>query len=53
MRSARVRMHGALGDFLPPERREVEIGIAFELPAGLRDLIQSTGVPHVEVDRVL
>jgi uncharacterized protein with PIN domain len=46
-------MHGALGDFLPPERREVEFGIAFELPAGLRDLIQSTGVPHVEVDRVL
>jgi uncharacterized protein with PIN domain len=53
MRVARVRVHGALGDFLAPERREVEFEAAFELPVGLRDLIQSSGVPHVEVGRVL
>jgi uncharacterized protein with PIN domain len=46
-------MHGALGDFLSPERRDAEFGAVFELPVGLRDLIQSTGVPHVEVGRVL
>jgi uncharacterized protein with PIN domain len=52
MRHARLRMHGALGDFLPPDRRDVAFEVAFELPVGLRDLVQSTGVPHVEVDRV-
>lgn len=45
-------MHGALGDFLPRARRDVAFDLAFELPVGLRDLIQSTGVPHVEVDRI-
>ncbi len=45
-------MHGALGDFLPRTRRDVAFDITFELPVGLRDLIQSTGVPHVEVDRI-
>jgi len=53
VRSARIRMRGGLGDFLPPGRREVEFEAVFELPVGLRDLIQSTGVPHVEVGRVL
>jgi uncharacterized protein with PIN domain len=46
-------MHGGLADFLPPGRRGTEFEAVFELPVGLRDLIQSTGVPHVEVGRVL
>jgi uncharacterized protein with PIN domain len=45
-------MHGALGDFLPPGRREVVFIVEFELPVGLRDLVQSVGVPHVEVEAV-
>ena len=45
-------MLGALGDFLPPQRREDSFEVTFELPVGLRDLIQSVGVPHVEVGPV-
>lgn len=42
-------MYGGLGDFLSRERRGRGFEVEFELPVGLRDLIQSTGVPHVEV----
>jgi uncharacterized protein with PIN domain len=45
-------MHGRLEDFLPGERRGVEFTVGFELPVGLRDLVQSIGVPHVEVASV-
>jgi len=45
-------MIGALGDFLPPHRREAAFEVLFELPVGLRDLVQSVGVPHVEVAEV-
>jgi uncharacterized protein with PIN domain len=42
-------MVGALADFLPRERRGDTFEVLFELPPGLRDLVQSVGVPHVEV----
>ncbi len=48
MRSATFRFHGRLTDFVP--RREVQID--FELPAGVRDLFQRVGVPHVEVGSI-
>jgi hypothetical protein len=47
MRTATIELRGALADFAA---REAEV--AFELPLGLRDLIQSRGVPHVEVATV-
>lgn len=53
MRRARLRFTGALGDFLPPQRREAAFDVEFELPVGLRDLVQSVGVPHVEVRTVV
>lgn len=53
MRHALIRCHGCLADLLPPGRRDRPFTLDFELPTGLRDLIQSTGVPHVEVARVL
>jgi uncharacterized protein len=53
MRRALIRCRGCLGDFLPPGRRNRHFAVDFELPTGLRDLVQSTGVPHVEVARVL
>jgi uncharacterized protein with PIN domain len=52
MRRARLLVHGALRDFLSEARRSGSFGVAFELPVGLRDLIQSVGIPHVEVARV-
>jgi uncharacterized protein len=53
VRTALIRFHGCLADFLPPTRRDSRFALSFELPSGLRDLVQSTGVPHVEVERVM
>jgi uncharacterized protein with PIN domain len=52
MRHAILRARGNLGDFLRPDRRGVAFAVAFELPVGVRDLVQSVGIPHVEVARV-
>lgn len=52
MRRAHLLVHGALGDFLPQQRRGVEFPVEFELPVGLRDLVQAAGMPHVEVGRI-
>ncbi len=48
MRSASFRFHGHLRDFLRRPNAVVE----FELPAGVRDLIQGLGVPHVEIGSI-
>lgn len=53
MRSASMRIHGTANDLLPPPRRHTRFIVQFELPTGLRDLIQSTGVPHVELEQVV
>lgn len=52
MRSARLRIHGSAGDLLPFRNRNRPFHVWFELPRGLRDIIQSTGVPHVELGKV-
>lgn len=52
MRSAWLQIHGAAGDLLAPERRQTPFQVQFELPSGLRDIVQSTGVPHVELGDV-
>jgi uncharacterized protein with PIN domain len=52
MRIARLQMHGCARDLLRPDRRDRPTTVEFELPTGLRDLIQSTGVPHVELGTV-
>jgi uncharacterized protein len=48
-----VRVYGPLNDFLPPDRRRVT---SFHVVTGhpaVRDLIESLGVPHPEVDLIL
>jgi hypothetical protein len=47
MRTAVIEVRGALVDFAKPTA-----AVSFELPVGLRDLVQSQGVPHVEVAAV-
>lgn len=49
MRRARLVAAGELIDHLAEERRSGDFEVEFELPVGLRDLVQSTGIPHVEV----
>jgi uncharacterized protein with PIN domain len=47
-RSATLVFHGELCDDLPPGA-DGDVTAHFELPVGVRDLIQSVGLPHVEV----
>lgn len=52
MRRAQLCVHGVLNDFLPEALRRGSFDVEFELPVGLRDLVQSTGIPHVEIEWV-
>ncbi|PTL84603.1 Mut7-C RNAse domain-containing protein [Vitiosangium sp. GDMCC 1.1324] len=48
-----VRFYGSLNDFLAPERRGVEFVHPLNGPCSVKDLIESLGPPHPEVDVVL
>src|SRR5206468_926714 len=49
---ASFRFHGELNDHLPPDLREREIERQIFLPTSAKDLIESLGAPHTEVDVV-
>lgn len=49
VRSATLVFHGELDDVVPADTGGSALTARFELPVGVRDLIQSIGVPHVEV----
>ncbi len=53
MSPLRLRFHGPLNDFLAPERRGVEFTHPLPAPCSVKDLIESLGPPHPEVDVVL
>ena len=48
-----VRFYGSLNDFLAPERRGVELVHTVNGHSSVKDLIESLGPPHPEVDVVL
>lgn len=48
-----IRFYEELNDFVPPARRRVRFRHALGGPASVKDLIESLGVPHTEVDLVL
>jgi uncharacterized protein len=50
---ARVRFYAELNDFLSPERRFRDSEWGFDVPGSVKDLIESLGVPHTEVDLIL
>ena len=50
---ATFRYYGQLNDFLPPLRRQRPLRHDFDLPAAVKDMFESMGVPHPEVDLVL
>jgi uncharacterized protein len=52
-RHAVFRYYAELNDFLPPARRFAAFAHSFELPAAVKDMIESMGVPHTEVDLIL
>lgn len=48
-----VRFYAELNDFLPRERRQVPITYPLARRTSIKDLIESLGVPHTEVDLLL
>jgi hypothetical protein len=50
---AHFRFHAELNDLLPLSRRRVEIDVPLNGDQSVKHLIESLGVPHVEVGRVL
>lgn len=50
----RVNLHfyGELNDFLPQSQRDTEFKHELKKPGSIKDLIESVGVPHTEVDLI-
>ena len=53
MKRADVRFYAQLNDFLPPENRARSITCSFDVSGSIKDMIESLGVPHTEVDLIL
>lgn len=51
--TARIRFYSELNDFLPTEKRNQDIDIAFFVSPSVKDAIEALGIPHVEVDLIL
>lgn len=48
-----IRFYEELNDFLPKSRHKQEFEVSFNGDRSVKDLIESLGVPHVEVDLIL
>ena len=53
MKQVDVRFYAELNDFLPPRRRGGMTLYAFEISGSVKDMIETLGVPHTEVDLIL
>ncbi len=53
MAVAYFRFYEELNDFLPPARRKVEFTHRFDRRASIKDMIESFGVPHPEIELIL
>ncbi len=53
VKRASIRFYAQLNDFLPPERKMQTITYSFEVSGSVKDMIESIGVPHTEVDLIL
>jgi uncharacterized protein with PIN domain len=51
--TASFRFYAELNDHLPPRSRYSAVEKRFLVPASVKDMIESLGVPHTEVDLVL
>ena len=47
------RFYEELNDFLPPNRRKQEFTVPFRSQNSIKDMIESIGVPHTEIDLIL
>lgn len=53
MSRATFRFYGQLNDFLPFVRKQVTFTHVFEGRASIKDMIESLGVPHPEIDLII
>ncbi|NDJ54411.1 MAG: Mut7-C ubiquitin/RNAse domain-containing protein [Chloroflexi bacterium] len=53
MSQARFQFHGELNDFLPRGKRFTTIDYPFNWRASIKDMIESHGIPHCEVDVIV
>jgi hypothetical protein len=53
MKRAFLRFYEELNDFLPPDKRKVRFEHDFIDRASVKDMIESLGVPHTEIDMIL
>ncbi len=53
MAKAVFRFSAELNDFLPPSQRQVSFTHVFKERTSIKDMIESLGVPHTEVDGIL
>lgn len=53
MYTVTLRFYEELNDFLPRSKRKQDIHCVFKGKRSVKDLIESLGVPHVEVDLIL
>jgi uncharacterized protein with PIN domain len=53
MPPVQLRFYEELNDFLPPERRKVDFTHELTRRTSVKDLIESFGVPHAEVEVIL
>lgn len=53
MISLQLRFYEELNDFIPPERRKVSFIHSVPQKTSIKDLIESLGVPHTEVEVIL
>lgn len=53
LRAAYFRFYEELNDFLPPEKRKISFLHQFAAKSALKDIVESLGVPHAEIDLAL
>ena len=53
MASVSVRFYGSLNDFLPPPRRQSTLVCTLNESPSVKDLVESLGVPHPEIDLLI
>jgi uncharacterized protein len=53
MKTVFIRFYEELNDFLPPDKRKLRIPYSFRGRVSIKDLIESLGVPHTEIDLII
>ena len=53
MKQISIRFYEELNDFLPQEQRKREFTQALKKERSVKDLIESIGIPHTEVDLII